>query len=203
MPLPPFLPAPERLVLKAINQLLLREPWAAQQLAQYAGKSVVLALEPWSLGFFIDDGGTLRPLAAGQQADVRLFLPAAKRSQAIQAWQSSGIDGLKSLMQIQGDAGLAQLVAELLACLRPDLEHELASRFGDLPGLRLFACGRSLVSALRAGGQSVQANLTEYLQQPSALVATRAEYAALHDQASDLQSVLAALAGRINKLEAR
>src|SRR5690606_2732698 len=96
----------------------------------------------------------------------------------------------------QGDAGLANAVSYLAQHLRLDIEHELASRLGDVPAMRLLAAGRAVASGARESGQRLAANAAEYLSEESGLMASRP---ALHAFAERLGQ----LGRRLDALEAR
>lgn len=200
----PFLPDPPALILRGINALLVREPWAARRLAEHAGKSVRLSLtESWVMQVSIGSDGSLSACDQAVTADVALSIPAGRRSELWAAWRRGGPAGVKGLMHIQGDAGLAQLVSELAAGLRWDVEDDLSHVVGDVAALRLMAGARQLGAGLQQSLCRLQDNLAEYLGEESGLVLQRSDFRSWQADLQQLHGQIDALDKRLRAAEPR
>lgn len=203
MPFSPFpAPSPAGLLLRGANALLAREPRSRDQLAAHAGKSLRVALgEWWDLRASIGSDGGLLPCDASVVPDVTLSVPADRLRDIPQAWRQQGQAGLTSLMQIQGDAALAGLVAELAGSLRWDVEEDLSHRVGDVLAVRLVAGARGAAHALRQAVQRAQDNMGEYLGDESGIAVRSAEFHGWSERCRLLEQRLNALDLRLQALE--
>lgn len=164
------IPTPDNFVLAALNALLQRETWAQKELANYAGKTVLFKLAGKSvLQATIDENGSLLLSTSDFEPHVVLNLPFNDLPGLITSFREYGMDGIAKQMQIQGDAGLAQLIADLARNLRWDIEADLAELFGDVAAVRITDFGKSFVGGVTQTAKRVQANIQEYLQEESPL----------------------------------
>lgn len=172
LPLPAAL-RPTTVIVRALNAVLSREPWAQQRLAQYAGRTVkcTLGALPFSLSF--THVGTLTLSDSAIVADVELTIPTQHLSQLPAALASTQSDQVLALLHIQGDAGLANALAQLIAQLRFDPEAEIARFTGDLIAVRLVATLKQLMYSGRRSVQHLEANMTEFLGEESGLLVHR------------------------------
>lgn len=195
----PFFAFPGRssVVASALNSLARREPWAAERLAPHAGKVVTLAVGTLSVSLFIAAEGRLQAAAADAQPDVTLTLPADRLAGVPQAVSGGNPAAVAELMHVQGDAGLANAVSYLAQHLRFDIEHELASRLGDIPAMRLLAAGRAVASGARESGRRLAANTAEFLSEESGLMASRPALQSFAERIAQLNSRLNALDARL------
>lgn len=201
-PFPLPFPAPADVLLRGLNALLRREPWACERLAAQAGKSVRLtAGEPWSLQGTIASDGTLQACDRSIVPDVVLSIPPERRRDLPGAWRDEGLTGITSLARIQGDAGLAHLVSELAQGLRWDVEDDLSRVVGDVAAVRLTRGARELSGSLKLAVQRAQDNLAEYLGEESGMGTPRADLRAWMADHQALESRLSQLDARVRKLE--
>ncbi len=187
---------PSALAASALNRLLTGEPWACARLAPHAGKSVRLALGSRHITLAIQSGGLVQSSDPAIVPDVSVSVPAAQLRHLPGALRQRDAAALTALLHIQGDAGLAQVVAELARDLRWDVEQALAERFGDIAALRLMRVAGMLQRGARQAGQHLNENLSEYLAHESGLMASRPAVA-------HWQAALPSLAQRLDRLEAR
>ena len=204
MPLPFPFPAPADLLLRGLNALLHREPWARERLAAQAGKSLRLtAGDPWVLQCTIASDGSLQPCDSAVVPDVVLSIPPERRRELPGAWRTDGLAGVTGLARIQGDAGLAHLVSDLARSLRWDVEDDLSRVVGDMAAVRLTRAGRELAGGLQQAARRAQDTLGEYLGDESGLGTRRSDFQAWQTARQALESRLDQLDVRLQRLEHR
>ena len=197
----PF-PSPADVLLRGLNALLRREPWACERLAAHAGKSLRLtAGEPWTLRCAIASDGTLLACDRAVVPDVVLSIPPERRRELPGAWRDQGLAGVTGLARIQGDAGLAHLVSDLARGLRWDVEDDLSRVVGDVAAVRLTRGARELAGGLRQAASRAQDNLTEYLGEESGMGVREADFQAWAADRQALESRLERLDARLRRLE--
>ena len=186
----PFVSAGSRFFERTLNRLLQAEPWALDRLRAHSGKSVRLNAGPLGCTLVIQATGYVRSADDLSDYSVVLTLPSSQTSNALRLISQGHMSQLSNLMHVQGDAGLANVVAALFAELRPDPEYALAQRIGDIPAHRLFTLGRTLVAGVRESAVRLGGNATEFVAYESDLLANQQVVA---DFALDLQSAQARL----------
>ncbi|OZI62631.1 ubiquinone biosynthesis accessory factor UbiJ [Bordetella genomosp. 11] len=215
----PALPDPGRPAVRALNALLRREDWARARLTRHAGKTVRLAVGAFKLSLTIDSEGYADLADPAVVPDVtltgdparfriaRLFQAGTESADPAAAARARA-DAIADMTHISGDAGLAQVVAELAAQLRWDVEDDLARWFGDIAASRLVGGARALSSGLRGAAARLGSNLAEYLSQerpvltPRALLENWARDIGRADAALDAaQARAAALQARLQRLQ--
>ena len=172
LPLPAAL-RPTTVVVRALNAVLSREPWAQQSLALYAGRSLKCTLGALPLSLSITHAGTLVLNDPAIVADVELTIPSQHLSQLPAAFASSNLDEVLALVHIQGDAGLANALARVAMQLRFDPEAEIARFTGDLIAVRLVATFKHMMKSGRRSAQHLEANLVEFLGEESGVLVSR------------------------------
>ncbi|WP_368647503.1 SCP2 domain-containing protein [Castellaniella ginsengisoli] len=204
MPLPFLFPAPADVLLRGLNALLRREPWARDRLAAQAGKSLRLtAGEPWTLQCAIASDGTLQACDRAVTPDVVLAIPPERRRDLPGVWRADGLAGVTGLARIQGDAGLAHLVSDLARSLRWDVEDDLSRLVGDVAAVRLTRGARALADGLRQAASRAGDNVTEYLGEESGLGVRGGDFRAWASAREALETRLERLDARLRRLENR
>ncbi|MVW79202.1 ubiquinone biosynthesis accessory factor UbiJ [Bordetella sp. 02P26C-1] len=202
-----LLPTPSQVAVRTLNRLLSREDWARERLARHAGKTVRFALGGFVTGLAINSEGYADQADAAVVPDVTLtvdpakfnplgLLPGQKKPDVVEA------------THIEGDAGLARVVAELAEKLRWDPEDELSRLVGDIPATRMMAGARVLSESARAAVTSLGRNVSEYLAEESGALAGapllaqwRLDLAELDQQREQVARQAAALEARLARLD--
>jgi ubiquinone biosynthesis protein UbiJ len=208
LPTFPLLP-PDRVIVRALNALLAREPWAAERLTRHAGKTVRFSIAGFKLNLAIASDGGVATADAAIVPDVVLtlraedFAPlqwAARR----RASPDAGVENaVTDVMHIEGDAGLAQVIGELARNLRWDPEDELAGVVGDVAAARLAGGARASFEGVRKLGARLAANVTEYLSEERGVITSAPLLADMRLQNSRLAADVKALDTRVAGLAAR
>lgn len=196
-PIPSFL-HPASLALRAFNALLRREDWARHRLSPYAGKSLRFSLSAWSFNVTISSEGELRMSDLAVVPDVSITVPVERRAELLTLWREGRLSEISSVMHIQGDAGLAQLVSELARDLRWDVEEDLAHIVGDVAAVRLLDGLQSMSGGLRQAARHGQENIAEYLGEESGLLLQRREFDAWRERVGALSTRLDTLDRRVD-----
>ncbi len=202
---PPFpLPDPAGFLLRALNALLQREDWARQRLAAHAGKTLRLSAGgPWRLQATLSSDGLLQASDAAIVPDVVLSLPPSHWRELPDLWRRGGVAHVSSVVHIEGDAGLAQVVSDLARDLRWDVEDDLSRVVGDVAALRLTGALRAAGNGAREAAGKARDNVAEYLAEESAMAIRRADFDAWRTEVDDLLSRLDALDRRVAAQAAR
>lgn len=211
MPPFPFLPNPTRVAARSLNALLRREDWARERLARHSGKTVRFALGGFTLGLAIDSEGYADAADPAIVPDVTLTIAAEKLNLARFMPGAAGprdtarshADSFADITHISGDAGLAQVVAELAANLRWDAEDDLARAIGDIPASRLLGGARALVTGARAAAGRLGANVAEYLAQERPVLTGHPALQAWRAGVEQLAAGTDALAARTARLQSQ
>ncbi len=170
-PLPGLL---AKAVDQAVNQAIAADPQAANRLRTLDGRCVKLALA--GLGIDLYFTGSEDRLAVVAESDqppdtVISGSPAALLAMAAPEWF-----GKQSGVRIDGDAGAAQALEQMLRKIDPDWEGVLTEQLGDVLGHQVWRFLRdSLTGGRRLAGVAGE-QFGHYLREESGLLTTRAEF---------------------------
>jgi len=195
-----LLPDPVSLAVKLINPLIRREPWAAQRLSAHAGKTVRFDLGLKPFGLEILPGGELFPADEYAVPDVTLSVPSGRWRDVPAALRTRDPAAFASLMHVQGDAALAQVVSDLARDLRWDIEDDLSRVVGDVAAVRLTSTARSAAAATKESAQRFMGNTAEYLSEESGMLVSRPAFEQWSARVADLQARLTGLEQRMMRL---
>lgn len=193
--------APSVIIQSALNALLRREPWASDELSQYAGKTVLLKFAGKNiLQTTINSTGGLDACDSAVVADVVLNMPYTDLAELLSTFRASGADGIAKQMHIQGDAGLAQLLADLARNLRWDAQADLARVVGDIAAVRITGFMNFAFNSLQDGARRFNSNIQEYMSIESGLTVKQASFQTLQTNLADLNQRLDKIDARLGKL---
>lgn len=201
LPIPPFTALVTSAGVTALNRLLGREAWAAQRLDRHTGKTVRFVLGRTSVSLTICAGGTVQAADSAIVPDVVLTLPSNQTGQLFDLLRHKDPEQIVDALHIQGDAGLANVVAELARHLRWDIEHDLARVLGDVPAMRLISGGQALVQGLSRAGQRLAGNVGEYLTEEEPVLLGRHSLLAWQGSLAQARLALDTLEQRVSALE--
>ncbi len=191
----------------ALNTLTQQQVWAAQRLAQHAGKTVRICVGGFQLDWSIESDGQLAHASQDAVPDVTLDIQLEKLNPL--AWlNAQSRPDIAEYVHVSGQAALAQVMSELARDLRPDPEDALSHWVGDVPARRIVRGAQQAFGAAQTFGKSLTQNLAEYLsEETDALVGHPAMTSQTHTQSQllgaldQLERKQAALQLRTQKLE--
>lgn len=198
---------PVQAMAVALNTLTRQQVWAAQRLAQHAGKTVRICLGGFQLNWSIGSDGQLAHASEDVIPEVTLEIELEKLNPL--AWLNpQSRPDIAEYVHVSGQAALAQVMSELARDLRPDPEDALSRWVGDVPARRLVRGAQQVFAAAQTLGKSLILNFAEYLsEETDALVGrpamtsqvlTQSHFLSTLDSLEHLQSRLQA---RTQKLE--
>jgi len=200
---------PVRALAAALNMLTVQQPWAAERLARHAGKTLRIALGGFAVTMTIESDGRLTRADSAVVPDVVLEIIAEQLTFERLFSKKSSVD-VAELINISGQAALAQLVSDLARDLRPEPEDALASVMGDLPASKLMRSAQNLLQTIQGFSRGLAQNTAEYLaEETNALtgqpvLAMHAEHlVALTSRADALSNRHASLLARLERLSGR
>lgn len=197
--LPSFL-APAAVYARLLNVLLKREDWARTRLYPHAGKTVRFVAGPVKISLCVESSGFTQPSDPAVVPDVTLTIPTHQVSKLPSLIKNNDPSQLVAILHIDGDAGLAQTVSDLARDLRWDIEHELASRVGDITAMRLIQTGSIVTDAARKSTRNLSENVSEYLGHESGLLVNRPAFSMWSGDLNDAQRHIEQLEARLNAL---
>lgn len=196
---PSFL-APAAFYARFLNALLRREDWARSRLYQHSGKTVRFVAGPLTISLRIESSGYTHVSDPAIVPDVTLTIPTEQISKLPALVKSQDPSDLVAILHIQGDAGLAQTVSDLARDLRWDVEHDLASKIGDVAARRILKTGSALFHTTRQSTRHLTENVSEYLAHESKMLVNRPAFTVWSTELDTLQQRLEQLESRVHTL---
>ncbi|MBC7202097.1 MAG: SCP2 sterol-binding domain-containing protein [Pusillimonas sp.] len=200
LPIPDFL-APTRVFAKVLNGLLGREQWAADCLARHEAKTIRFYIGTQSLCLTIVEGGLVEVASRDAQPHITLTLTTHQLGQVLQAVRQGNTNDVAHFLHVEGDAGLATVVAELARTLRWDPEEDLARFVGDAAAVRIGSCFRAFLTGVQRSSKRFAGNMAEYLVEERDVLLGRRAHEAWSLQLRDLHVWLDRLDEKVVALE--
>ena len=175
----------------AIDKACTLDPQLPVLLAPLAGKiiKIELSLVNKAIFFVFDEPGVIRlvqTLEEGTHEDLLLQgSPIAFARMAMVADEHLDLGALA--VTIHGDAGLAQRLRSILQRIDVDWEGHLARYTGEMLAHRVGQGARRVKQWLGQGKQTLTQNVSEYLQEESAILPTSYELEHWFDQVDELR----------------
>lgn len=193
------LPYPSVAAIRALDALLLREPWARERLRPHAGKTACLATGSMRLALTITPQGLVEAAAEDAVPAVTLTVDGGRLAELL----SDDTARRMGAVRIEGDAALAHVLGDLARDLRWDVEEDLAGIVGDIPAARLVRTARSVAGGLQAGAWRLAENVAEYLTEERGVVASSHAVQSWGTQVRRLRDDAERAAKRVEHLRAR
>lgn len=198
------LPDPNILTVRALNLLLDREPWAKTRIAAHAGKTVCIRVSRLVLRFTLGHDGSVARADPAVVPDVTLSIPESRLGDVPAALRNRHHPAqLASLLHLEGDAGLAQLVSDLARDLRWDSEHELARFTGGLLSKQIHLLLRRAVTTTTTVAGRLSENVSEYVSEEAGMVVGKPALQAWEHSLREATVQLDQLDARLRALDAR
>lgn len=189
-------PVPASVIIGALNHLLRQNPWAADELRIYAGKTVHISLPPLAIDLTLIDSGEFVPAPEHAVIDATLALPPAAALRFLTSRQLDRAD-----MELQGDAELAAVVSRVLRHLEWEYEEDLSRLIGDIPAHELVGLGKRVIGEGRRQFWSIAGMLAEYWQEEQPLIAKKRHLERFAHEVDRLRDDAERLAKRLEKLK--
>jgi ubiquinone biosynthesis protein UbiJ len=173
-----------------LNRMLLRESWACERLAPFAGRVARFEALPFALSLKIDEGGRFADAERGEPV-VTVGLDLASLPLALGDPQAP----LRNV-SLKGDADFAQALAFVLQNLRPEPEEELSRFVGDVVAQRIVGLMRLSASYWRQLAERMLDSGAHYVVSENPMVAGR-------DEVEEFNAAVARLRDDVARLEKR
>jgi ubiquinone biosynthesis protein UbiJ len=186
------------LLTRLLKHLVDQNGWARAELLPFAGRAVRFGIFPASATLVVlEDGGlALAGEAAQVEATVRMAPSTAMRLLA-------GDEAAHRMVEIEGDAELGAVLAQVLRGLHWEYEEDLSRIIGDAPAHELAAFGRKATTGTRRQAWNLAEMLAEYWQEEQPLLAKKRHVQRFAGEIDTLRDDSERLAKRIEKLETR
>lgn len=182
--------------------LCSQQPWAAERLAVYGGKTIRICLGAFHGSFTISSDGHLSKADDAVVPNVTLnIVPERLGLGALEQWRNGQPSA--DFVDIQGEAALAQVVSDLARDLRPDPEDALSRWIGDVAAVRLVSAAGAVFRSVGEAVQRLGQNVSEYLAYEDPVIVPRQDLRELAQDHQSLAHRLDSLAKRIDQLQAR
>lgn len=193
---------PKQVAIKLLNALLSREDWAKQKVSLHAGKTVRLNITSKQLVMSILADGSVEQASDDMPANVTLTLDNEALSALPNAIrEKASMDTLASLMHIEGDAGLASLVAELAQNLRWDVEAELTQLVGPFAANLFISTFKKLRDTSKTVGEKGLEKTKAFLSQDYHVIVQAPVVDELKEDIQRLHQQMTKLEQRIQQLK--
>jgi ubiquinone biosynthesis accessory factor UbiJ len=176
------------------NRALEGEAWAREKLAAHGGKTLRFEVGPVRVAFAIDAEGRLA--ASDAAPDLSLGIDPI-RLPGLLAEPSRWTE----VVGAEGDAALAETLAELAPTLPWFVERLLARALGPIAGQQVADAGRRLLAFPEYAGERVAESFARYVGDEARLAVRTAEAERFAGEVGVLATRVDALASRIDALE--
>ena len=190
-------PMAERL----INQILQLDTEAVTRLESFAGKLVTVNILGFPEFFLFPEKGRLRLLWTSEHepnATIHSVLPDVIRSISLLTNRSFRL-GRHS--DIVGDPDTVRLVISFFASFQPDWEEKFSGIVGDVLSRKASRLLQAVARWVEDGNRSMAQNVSEYLQQERAVLATRPRLERFLTEVQRIQQEIGQLEPRLQALD--
>jgi ubiquinone biosynthesis protein UbiJ len=185
---------------RAINHVLSSEPWAMNQLAKHAKKTIHLQLPLGDLICEIGPTGLLQALKKVDSPSLTLEVSAKALNELAGSSGSLREQAFKAV-KITGDADLAQLIGHLAGQLRWEYEEDLARLVGDAPAHFAVKQGKRLASTTYSAAIDLRDNVVEYLSEEKKVLLHQRDFMIRKSELNNLRDAVDRIEKRIQLLE--
>ena len=193
-----------RLLGRLLDGALDLDPETREALARLSGKVVDLDVVGAGTLRLRIDGGHVRVEPRDETIDADVTVRGAPLSLARFAFaadRESLILGEE--VSLHGDVALATRLQRIAGRMDFDVEEALAQRIGDVPAHELVRGMRGLGAWMRATGDALLADVSEYLRYEAALTPSREDVERFVHAVDDLRDDVERLEARIGRMERR
>jgi ubiquinone biosynthesis accessory factor UbiJ len=185
---------------RGINHVLAAEPWAREQLAQHAHKTVLIQMPFGHLYFQIDTEGFLTAIQELESPSLALEITTDALGKLTTSLGNLREQAFKAV-KITGDADLAQLIGRLASQVRWEYEEDLARVMGDAPANFAVRQGKKFLAASRSAVEDLLDNVVEYVSEEKKVLLNKRDFMLRKSELNDLRDSVDRLEKRIQLLE--
>ena len=184
-----------------LNQALRLDPTSLHALSKLSGKIIRIEVSGMSLVFilFIDDQGITVLSNYDGEVDVRICGAPFTLLRLLLQNETTLSDSPD--VTINGEIGTALQWFSILKELDIDWEEQLAQGLGDVPAHQLSTLFRQCQNYTRERLNTLQLNMSEYLQEESRHLPVHAEIEVFLDAVDTLRDDVERLAQKVQRLE--
>lgn len=125
-----------QLIAKAVQHMAINEPWAKPS-AAYNGQKIILSMtvlnQPLKLGWLISEKHILSAIPINEPQESELALTLLPTIYGALSEQPFNLNRVMRHVCIDGDAGLAEWLNNLMQQLHPNVWEDLSLLIGDIP----------------------------------------------------------------------
>ena len=180
--------------IAVLNRMLVREQWARDKLAPFAGRSARFDAAPFTLTLQVADDGVF---AAANPSE-----PAVTVGIALSSLPLAMLDPKAAMkdVRLSGDAEFAQALAFVLQNLRPEPEEELSRFVGDAAAQRLVGFMRASASQWKQVADNMLDSTAHYVVTENPMVVGRDDLEVFNQDVNRLRDAVARAEKRIDRL---
>ena len=180
--------------IAVLNRMLVREQWARDKLAPFAGRSARFDAAPFTLTLQVADGGVF---AATNPSEPAVIIVVALSSLPLAMLDPKA--AMKDV-RLSGDAEFAQALAFVLQNLRPEPEEELSRFVGDAAAQRLVGFMRASASQWKQAADNMLDSTVHYVVTENPMVVGRDDLEVFNQDVNRLRDAVARAEKRIDRL---
>lgn len=180
--------------IAVLNRMLVREQWARDKLAPFAGRSARFDAAPFTLTLQVADGGVF---AAAHPSEPAVIIGIALSSLPLAMLDPKA--AMKDV-RLSGDAEFAQALAFVLQNLRPEPEEELSRFVGDAAAQRLVGFMRASASQWKQVADNMLDSTAHYVVTENPMVVGRDDLEVFNQDVNRLRDAVARAEKRIDRL---
>lgn len=182
-----------------LNQALRLDPTSLHALSKLSGKIIRIEISGMSFTLFIDNQGITVLSDYDGEVDVRIG--GAPFTLLRLLLQNEITLSNNPEVTINGEIGTAQQLLSILKGLDIDWEEQLAQGLGDIPAHQLSTLFRQCQNYTRERLNTLQLNMSEYLQEESGHLPGHAEIEVFLDAVDTLRDDVERLEQKVQRLE--
>lgn len=192
---------PKALLVRGVNHVLEREPWAMQELQKHNKKIVHLILPLGETWLQINASGHIELLmGVMDRADLSLEISNESLMRLGETTGSMQERAVKAV-KIAGDAELAQLISKLAGQLRWEYEEDLARVIGDAPAHLIVSQAKRFHELSQKAILDLQHNAIEYLIEEKKVLVHQRDFLSHKMKVQKLREAVERLEKRIAHLQ--
>ncbi|HEX7156699.1 MAG TPA: SCP2 sterol-binding domain-containing protein [Burkholderiaceae bacterium] len=178
------------------NHLLVREAWAREALAPYAGRVARFETGMAALDLGVAaDGSLLAADARGAAPSVTITLEPGRLPRALLEPSVLLRD-----VRMAGDLEFAQALTRVLQNLKPDPAEDLSRWIGDAAAERVVGAARTAVETARDAGRRLARQATDYWVSENPILVGRTDLEQFGADVGALRAAVDRLSERVAKL---